>query len=109
MASSTTPTIDSVLILKADRLYAEALRQYTLHVFPSANVQVAWSVESARKILTEEQVDIFVTGVGASLESDVIDLLAQRSVPAPRNQRVLVVTVRREYRILSALRGLAID
>lgn len=109
MASSTTPSIDSVLILKADRIYAEALRQYTLHVFPSARVQVAWCIESARKILAEEKVDIFVTGVCASLESDVLDLLAQRPVPHPRNQRVLVVTIRREYRILSALRGLAID
>lgn len=98
-----------VLILKADRLYAEALRQYTLHVFPAARVLVAWSVESARTILSTEPVDFFVTGAGATLESDVLDLLAQRTTKAAREQHVLVVTVRREYRVLAALRGLAID
>lgn len=106
-----TPTSQTrcVLILKADRLYAEALRQYTLHVFPAARVLVAWSVESARTILSTEPVDFFVTGAGATLESDVLDLLAQRSTKAGQVQHVLVVTVRREYRVLAALRGLAID
>lgn len=98
-----------VLILKADRLYAEALRQYTLHVFPAARVLVAWSVASAKTILGTEPVDFFVTGFGATLDSDVLDLLAERSSQPCRTQRVLVVTVRREYRVLAALRGLAID
>jgi DNA-binding NarL/FixJ family response regulator len=106
-----TPPLRCILILKADRLYAEALRQYTLHVLPAARVLVAWSVESARTLLATEPVDLFVTGVGATLESDVLDLLAQPpSHGSTRGRRrVLVVTVRREYRILAALRGLAID
>jgi DNA-binding NarL/FixJ family response regulator len=109
MDSNDPSFVRCVLILKADRLYAEALRQYTLHVFPAARVLVACSVESAKLILTSESVDIFVTGVGATLESDVLDLLAQRSSQTVRAQHVLVVTVRREYRVLAALRGLAID
>jgi DNA-binding NarL/FixJ family response regulator len=109
MDSITPPQIHCVLILKADRLYAEALRQYTLHVFPAARVLVAWSVESATTILTTESVDLFVTGVGASLETDVLDLLAQQSAAREHTQHVLVVTVRREYRVLAALRGLSID
>jgi DNA-binding NarL/FixJ family response regulator len=109
MESIDAPEIRCVLILKADRLYAEALRQYTLHVFPAARVLVAWSVESARTLLSTEPVDIFVTGAGASMESDVLDLLAQRTAHPQCTQRVLVVTVRREYRVLAALRGLAID
>src|SRR5690606_16852777 len=98
-----------VVILKADRIYAEALRQYTLHVFPSARVLVAWSVDAARTLLAAEPVDIFVTGVGASHDSDVLDLIAKGNSRASRPGRVLVVTVRREYRVLAALRGLAID
>jgi DNA-binding NarL/FixJ family response regulator len=104
-----TPKIHCVLILKADRLYAEALRQYTLHVFPDARVLVASTVESAREILTNEPIDLFVTGVGASLDSDVLDVLAQETRDPHRLRHVLVVTVRREYRVLAALRGLAID
>src|SRR5687767_2107119 len=109
MDSFHTPPLRCVLILKADRLYAEALRQYTLHVFPAARVLVAWSVESARTLLITESVDLFVTGVGATLVSDVLDLLAQQATRSSRVQRVLVVSVRREYRVLAALRGLAID
>jgi DNA-binding NarL/FixJ family response regulator len=109
MESPKTLQTRCVLILKADRLYAEALRQYTLHVFPTARVLVAWSVASAKTILTTDPVDFFVTGIGTTLDSDVLDLLAQRSSHPSRTQRVLVVTVRREYRVLAALRGLAID
>ena len=109
MESVDTPPVRCVLILKADRLYAEALRQYTLHVFPAARVLVACSFESAKSLLTTEPVDFFVTGVGASLENDVLDLLAQRTGRSPHIPRVLVVTVRREYHVLAALRGLAID
>ncbi|MGH7959080.1 MAG: response regulator transcription factor [Opitutaceae bacterium] len=110
MESTHTSPIRCVLILKADRLYAEALRQYTLHVLPAARVLVAWSVESAKTLLTTEPVGLFVTGVGATLESDVLDLLAQQTGrSSSRSRRVLVVTVRREYRVLAALRGLAID
>ena len=109
MEATPNPQIRCVLILKADRIYAEALRQYTLHVFPGARVLVAWSVAAARTILAAEPVDFFVTGAGATLESDVLDLLAQRASKPLRVQHVLVVTVRREYRVLAALRGLAID
>src|SRR6187402_860322 len=109
MEATPNPQIRCVLILKADRIYAEALRQYTLHVFPSARVFVAWSVAAARTILSTEPIDFFVTGAGATLESDVLDLLAQQSTKPLRVQHVLVVTVRREYRVLAALRGLAID
>jgi DNA-binding NarL/FixJ family response regulator len=109
MESSESPQVRCVLILKADRLYAEALKQYTLHVFPRARVLVACSVDSARAVLASESVDLFVTGVGSSLDSDVLDLLAQRSSGLLHANRVLVVTVRREYRVLTALRGIAVD
>lgn len=105
---SPDPSVRSVLILKADRIYAEALRQHIQGVFPDANVRTSVSLESARQILMSESVDLFVTGAGASLDCDVIDLLA--SLPGPsRSLRVLVVTVRLEYRLLAALRSLAIE
>lgn len=105
---TTLPAVQSVLILKADRIYAEALRQHIQGVFPGARVRNTQTLESARQILTSESIDLFVTGVGASLDCDVIDLLASLSSPA-RSLRVLVVTVRLEYRVLAALRSLAIE
>jgi DNA-binding NarL/FixJ family response regulator len=100
----------SILILKGDRIYAEVLRQYTLRVFPRARVTVALSLESARTTLLTTPVELFVTCLGASLESDVLDLLANYvGHPASSSRRVLVVTVRREYRVLAALRALSIE
>jgi DNA-binding NarL/FixJ family response regulator len=108
--SPALPHINCVLILKADRLHAEALRQYTLRVFPEAHVILALSVELARATLLTHHVDVFVTGAGASLDSDVLDLLADCAHhSAIRCPRVLVVTVRREYRMLAALRALSVD
>lgn len=102
--------VHRVLILKADRLYAEALRQQTLRVFPRARVPIALTVEAAKTALAAGEVDVFVTGVGASFESDVLDLLGgftrQSSDHIPR---VLVVTVRREFRVLATLRTLGVD
>src|SRR5687767_6261109 len=99
-----------VLILKADRLYAEALRHQTLRLYPRARVPIALTVDAAKAILAVEKVDVFVTGVGASFECDVLDLISGLSQKAPnRGPRVLVVTVRREYRVLVALRTLGVD
>ena len=110
MDHTNTPAVNSVLILKTDRIYAEALRQQTLRVFPNARATVALSLDAAQAALGSGHIDVFVTGVGASLGSDVLDLLARhipQSTCHPR--RVLVVTGRREYRVFAALRSLLID
>ncbi len=110
MEPNTLPHIGQILILKADRLYAEALRQHTSHIFPQARVLTAVTVDEAQTILSRGGTDLFVTGVGASLESDVLELLgALIGNPAARGPRVLVVTVRLEYRVLAALRSLAVE
>lgn len=85
------------------------LRHSALRVFPNARVTVATSVESAAVSLRSEPADIFVTGVGASLEGDVLELLAQSAHESPLADRILVVTSRREYRVLSCLRTLEVD
>lgn len=110
MEPATTPGICSVLILKADRLYADALRQQALQVFPQSNATIAVSLDAAQALLSAGQVDVLVTGVGTSMEADVLDLLARSmSQPSRRARHVLVVTNRREYRVLVALRALAVD
>lgn len=102
------PHIKNVLVFKADRIYAEALRQHVQCVFPNAIVRTALTLESARLILTVDAVDLFVTGIAASQDCDVVDLLATILQPH-RSLRVMVVTVRLEYRVLAALRSLAIE
>ncbi len=111
MDSPTLPNhahVKNVLIFKADRIYAEALRQHVQCVFPPAKVWTALSLDSAKRQLSTLRPDVFVTGVGASLDGDIVDLLAGQ-LPAHRSLRVLVVTVRLEYRVLAALRSLSVE
>ena len=65
--------------------------------------------ERARNTLAAEPVDLFITGLGESLEGDALDLIAQCTKPPFRARRVLVVTMRREYRAIAVLRTLSID
>lgn len=98
--------VQTVLILKADRLCAETLRVYAQRAFPHAVVLVASSCESASRVLTTQWVDIFVTGVDPTLEGDVLDLL-DRSVPGTNLPgRALAIVGRYDLRMLGALRTL---
>jgi DNA-binding NarL/FixJ family response regulator len=107
MQRDTEASIRVVMILKADRLYSEVLRQFTLRVFPRAQVRLVATVEAAATTFAREKVDLFITGLGASLEGDVLELLGS-AVLRSRAPRVIVVTARREYRVLAALRTLAV-
>jgi DNA-binding NarL/FixJ family response regulator len=98
-----------VLILKADRLYAETLSQYVERALQPVQVSIAGSVAVARNMLAAEPIDLFITGRGESLEGDALDLIAQCTKPPFRARRVLVVTMRREYRAIAVLRTLSID
>jgi DNA-binding NarL/FixJ family response regulator len=101
--------IRSVLILKADRLYADNLRQLVLTILPHATVKHTASIANAALALAKEPVDLLITGVGLSLDGDVLDLLSSHTGPRGRVRRVLVVTAHREGRALAALRTLPID
>lgn len=99
----------TVLILKADRLYADLLRVETLRGFPRAQITVASSVAEATAILGTEPADLLVTGLSATLGGDVLELIARCRSRNLRARRILVVTARYEYRVLATLRSLAVD
>lgn len=108
MRSCTTP-IRTALILAADRLYAEMLRQYVLRVSPNAQVSSVATVVAAQRFLDDTRAELFITGIDSSLDGDVVDILIRRAAQLPSSCRVLVVTACREFRILSALRSLAVE
>ena len=85
------------------------LRQSAMRVFPRARIRVTTTVEAAGEALRAAPADIFVTGVGAALEGDVIELLSPTAAAGSLADHVLVVTSRREYRVLSCLRTLDIE
>ena len=108
MKPATPSSVRSVLIVKADRLYADALRQLTLQIFPKASIRLAASMESARTAVAAERVDLLVTGVGTSLEGDALDFIATCTGPVSRARFVLVVTTQHNLRLLGALRSLTV-
>lgn len=108
MRSTTQSPINSVLIVKADRLYANALRQLTLQIFPSASIRLAASLGDASIALATESVDLLVTGVGTSLGGDALDFISTCTGPISRTRYVLVVTTHHNLRLLGVLRTLSV-
>lgn len=109
MADPTPAPGLKVLILKADRLYAEALRRRTAEVLPAARVSLATTTDAARAALAADEVDLFISGLGDAPEGDVLELIAHCSRQGAGVTRILVVALRWEYRTLAALRSLPVD
>lgn len=101
------PAPREILVLKADRLCAGILRQTASRIFPSAAVRVTNSLGEAKSALKIHPVDLLLTGI-VLFDGDALELLA--SCPNSRGFRsVLVVSGRREHRILTMFRELSVD
>src|SRR5471032_756024 len=105
--TASCPAVDHILILKADRLCAEALRSVVVGVFPEAEVGEGRLLADARLWLAATPIDLLVAGT-TLLDGDTFDLLSPRdgSVRLPR--RVLIVTGSRQPRMLQQLHALPI-
>jgi DNA-binding NarL/FixJ family response regulator len=106
MISNFSPDSPKILILKADMLCAGMLEAATRRVFPTATLRRETTLESARRYLADERVDLLLAGVGLP-DGDTLDLLAEH----PERRRfgsALVITARQEHRVLTVLKGLAI-
>lgn len=99
----------SVLIVEADRLYSTILAQSARRAFRTPEVVLAHSVDRAASQLATQAVDVVIAGLGASLEGDVFELLAQARALTPRPARILVVITSLQPRVLTMLRTLEID
>jgi DNA-binding NarL/FixJ family response regulator len=108
MNSSTPAIIPSILILKADRICAEALAQLTGKLFPQATIRVETSIPGARAALEAEPVELLITGLGMSLGGDPLEFLSAFAGGSGRARQVLVVTSHHELRLLTGLRMLPI-
>ncbi len=108
MAPSQNPSVCDVLILKADRLCAETLRQRTLQVFPAANIRIVASIERATRLLEAARVDLLVAGTEPVRDGDLLDFISACAASRTHARAVLVVTTQCEDRVLAALRTLPI-
>ena len=107
MAAPDCSSITRLVILKADRLYAESLRVIALSVFPNATVAVATSVQSATHSILESGCDILITGLGTPDTSDVLAFLGTIRTRSPAT-RILVVSTHWDQRVLTELRALRV-
>lgn len=108
MLNPARPAALSVLIVKADRLCAEALRTSTLAEWPRARVVVAHSLEAAFRALAEDDFDLVITGVGSALKGDALEFISCCLGGAEQGTKTLVVSTHLEERILVTLRALGV-
>jgi DNA-binding NarL/FixJ family response regulator len=108
MQPSDTPPPREVLILKADRLCADTLRQLTLRVFPSARVRIVASIDRIGRLLAAEPVDLLIAGTEPLRDGDLLDFLSAGDASPVPARHILIVTTHCEDRVLSALRVLPV-
>ena len=105
----TTSSLECrLLIVKADRLYAEILAQQVTEFFRCMDVMIVSRINEARVALASGRFDLILTGV-TLLDGDMLDLLSTLAAPTRRVHRVLVVTERKDLRVLETLRALPVD
>ena len=95
------PLAQSVLIAKADRIYTEALRGAVQTLVPHATIDCVARIDDASRCAATKAYDLIVSGIMLA-DGDALDWLAG-ILDSPRSPRVMVVTGRRETRVLSAL------
>ncbi len=94
-----------VLTLKADRIYVEALRQAVERACPGAVVRAVHRLAEARAALIEQPVDLLLAGFDFP-DGDVLSLLGGSPLERGRGWRhALIVTSRKEERVLALLRA----
>lgn len=95
------PLARTVLIAKADRIYAAALRTAIESLVPDAEIDCVSRLDEAERQVGQKKYDLIVSGI-MLLDGDALDWLAS-ILGAPDSPRVMVVTGRRETRVLAAL------
>lgn len=100
--------IRDILILKSDRLYADALHRAANDVFPRASIQLFTRLDEARTSLNAKAIDLLLTDIN-TVDGDVLELLAASLDGARRFQHAFVVINRQETWVLMNLRDLSVD
>lgn len=104
--ASAPAGLHEVLVLKADRFYADVLQEAVHQLVPGVAVRKGVTLDAARKALAEKPVDLLIAGIGFP-DGDLLDPLAEW-MAAGLVRRVLVVTGHKEPWLLQALRAIRV-
>ncbi|MEO5958383.1 MAG: hypothetical protein ABIR80_04665, partial [Opitutaceae bacterium] len=97
-----------ILILKADRVYVEALHDAVHHHVRGARIRCAMSLAEAEASLARKPADLLITGLGFP-DGDALDMLPRWMGSAGNVRQTLIVTTRKEPRLLLGLKELQVD
>lgn len=96
--------VRSALVVKSDRLFAEALASRVAQVFPGATIEVAANTEAAGRSVTARRFDLILADLSHASDGDVVDFAIACTVASRTPPRILVTTASGEIRALSMLR-----
>jgi DNA-binding NarL/FixJ family response regulator len=102
------PNPAEILILKADRVYADALRRVVRRVVNGARIRCCDRIADASAMLAKRPVDLLIAGIGFR-DGDALDMLPRWTGAAGDVRKTLIVTTRKEPRLLFALSALAVE
>lgn len=100
--------IRRVLVLKAERVHAEALALAARATLPLAAVVPGTRLRDAEEALRDGPLDLLVSGLGFS-DGDMLDFLFERQGDPRAIAHVLVATPRRDARTFEGLARLRVD
>jgi DNA-binding NarL/FixJ family response regulator len=101
------PAPKRILILKADRLYAEMLRSRVVAFIVAGEIALASSLADATRQVAIAGADLLISGIGAP-DGDIPDVLPNWLGPERSVRRVFFITGRKEPRVLNALMTLGV-
>jgi DNA-binding NarL/FixJ family response regulator len=100
--------IATVLLLQANRFYADMLRQQIAAVYPGAVCKWVSRVAEAQRAVLSGPVDLLVAGTEA-VDGDVLDFLLACTGVEPPARFILVITSHREPHLLERLRSMPVS
>ncbi|MBI5766245.1 MAG: hypothetical protein HZA93_00500 [Verrucomicrobia bacterium] len=107
MVKTINPGIRRVLILKSDRLCAQALGDAARSAFPGAGRVIARSLAEARSELDRGSFELIVAGVSFG-DGEIFDLIEAGAAAGNTPSRWLVVTARPARSVVRRLRELPV-
>src|ERR1017187_9855226 len=105
MRSIAAP-VRSVLILKADRLCANAIHRISGRVFPSAEIGEARLLSEALQRISEKPLDLLLAGT-TLIDGDIAEFLSQHAADAHLH-RTFIITGSHKPWLLERLQALPI-
>ncbi len=103
-----SPLVRNVLILKADRLYAETLRRSVTTLAPTARIMIAHTVNAAAHALSRMNFDLVIAGLDPAMDGDILQFINDHSDGATEQRAFFIIGSQLEYRVLAALQSLPV-